>query len=65
VTIAGWAATAAIHWREMRAAQEQAEQEKQKADQAREEERQVRDRMERALYASRILLAQKEFAEKP
>ncbi len=63
VTIAGWATHAAVQWRQLKAALEQAEQAKQEADKARQEERQARDRAEQALYASQMQMAEKAFAE--
>jgi hypothetical protein len=63
LALAGWAATAAVQWRQVRAAQEQAEKAREEADRARREERRARDRAEQALYASRIQLAEKAFAD--
>jgi hypothetical protein len=63
LAVAGWSATAVVQWRQMRAAQEQAEKAKEDADRARDAERQARERAEQALYASQIHLAEKAFAD--
>jgi hypothetical protein len=62
LSLAGWAATAAVQWRQMKAAQEQAEKAKGEADRARQEERRARDRAEQALYVSQMQLAERAFA---
>jgi hypothetical protein len=63
LSLVGWASTAAVQERQLRAAQEQAEEAKKEADRARHEERQARDRAEQALYVRQIELAARAFAD--
>jgi cytoskeletal protein RodZ len=70
LVIAGWIFTAAVQWRQVReefARAEQATQEAQRSveaeEQAKRKAEEALSRAERALYASRIQMAEKEFAD--